>query len=167
MSFDRRNELIGVISRERSLKELAAASGIDDHDLVVRLHDAGFDAESLPALMLAPIAMVAWGSGYVSEYESRVASHAIFHSEVSEHPAAMSVLRDWLQERPDKSLMTLWHDFATARLSRVSPSTKAEILDRRHSQAKEVALASGGILGFGSICDGEQLVLDQIQSLRE
>jgi len=165
LSVECRNDLPAAMARERALQEIASVSGIDDIDLAVRLHEAGFGPESLSALSLAPIVVIAWGSGEVTDHESRAAYHAIFDSELVGNPAAIAVFRGWLAKRPDKSLMSLWCDFVITQLDRVSPPTRQAILDRLSMQARQVALASGGILGYGSICEGEQKVLNQITAL--
>ena len=157
-----RGEAQRAIAAKQIKKELAAAVGTDDAGLVDRLFEAGFTAETLPALTKAPIALIAWGSGCVMAEERATAMKAVYDSELAGHPAAIAKFQSWLDSRPDEGLFLLWADFTKSQPSDPiadSPQAKREEILR---VANDVAIASGGLLGYGAICPGEQAILDRL-----
>lgn len=158
--LDLRQELLRALAMERTRQELADAAQTDDTELVDRLHKAGFTPETLPALTLAPLALVAWGSGDVTQEERSAAIQAVFESEVSGNRLAIRQFQSWLERRPDPGLLTLWAEFTQAKMLRSGASTNE--VDRVMYFANQVAMASGGFLGYGSICEGEQAIIDRV-----
>ncbi len=71
----------------------------------------------------------------------------------------------WLDLRPDPDLLVLWADFTQARLKVRRLAALNAHHERMSRLAIDVALASGGFLGFGAICLGEQTVLDNIHAV--
>lgn len=160
-----RQQLLLKMSMEQTKQELAEAAHTDDARLIELLLQAGFTAETLPALSLAPIALVAWGSGYVTAEERAVAMQAIFESEISGNQAAIAKFESWLETRPAPNLFYLWANITTDRLARVQPDDLHADAIRISRLAKRVALASGGFMGFGMICSGEQVVIDRLRNV--
>lgn len=152
------------MAREADKKSLADFARIDDDELLGDLVDAGFTPATLPALQLAPIAFVAWASQYVTEEECQSAVATIYESRLHEFPAAMSRMQSWLDMRPDQNLWDLWFAFTRCRLERTEVKMRITMGNQLLRQATAVVLASGGFLGIGRICPGEQWILDGIQS---
>lgn len=155
-----RQQMLQTLATERTKRELAETARIHDSTLLDRLLNAGLDAETLPGLALAPIALVAWGSGYVTRAERDAAIQAIFDSEVSGNGPATAKFQSWLETRPEPGLFWLWADFMNR--ERDGTLTENAYRDRLIYSANQVALASGGFLGFGAICNGEQTIIDRI-----
>ncbi|MGB7328882.1 MAG: hypothetical protein WBD31_28645 [Rubripirellula sp.] len=158
-----RKQLLQSLAVERTRIELAHAASTADSELIEMLFHAGFTAETLPALTLAPIALVAWGSGYVTDEERAIAMRAVFDSDLSGNGPAIAKFQSWLDERPDPNLFYLWANVTTDQIKRVRSGTQEAIGDRMIRMAEQVARASGGFLGFGSICSGEQDVIDSVR----
>jgi hypothetical protein len=158
-----RQELRQAVAAERAKQELAGAACTDDSDLIERLFVAGFTAETLPALSAAPIALVAWGSGQVTREELAVAMQAIRDSEVAEQYAAIAKFQSWLETRPGPELFALWQDFTQVRF------TKMQVSEQESNQMihwlNQVALSSGGVLGFGAICAEERAIIQRIREV--
>lgn len=144
--------------RDRLLSQCPAA----DDELIDRLIAMNFNADNLPALDLAPLAVVAWASGYVTEDESKRAILAIFDSQASGNPAAIECVRRWLQSRPPQGLLDLWEDYAVASCGDRPVRQWQQEGQSLLQSATSIAIASGGLLGFGSICEAEKSVLDRI-----
>ncbi|MGB7346983.1 MAG: hypothetical protein WBD20_22355 [Pirellulaceae bacterium] len=158
-------QLDAYLQRERYKKELAGLARIDDDALVGRLVDAGFSANTLPALPLAPIAFVAWASNSVSERESQAVIASIFESQLYRRPAAAARVQSWLDQRPTQALWQLWVDYTKKRLECASIKQRKIAGARLLRQATQVALASGGFMGLGSVCAAENEVLESIRNV--
>ena len=147
----------------RKRQRLGESTGIDDELLLDQLVQHGFCADTIQALELFPLASVAWGSGTVTNGEFERAVAAIFQSSLPDRAPAIRLFQSWLRSRPDPSLDRLWEDYVSA-LYNQSPPRLTRVDGRwLYEQAKQIALASGGLFGFGQICRGEQDVLDMIQ----
>lgn len=157
-----REEHSDAVNRRHRHIEIAKAGRIDDVELVERLVDAGLDAATLPAIELAPLAVVAWASGSVSEDENRAVAQSIAESELAHDAVAIARFKSWLSRRPDCDLMSHWKDIQRNASTIEPPAMQQARLRRLHHLATRIAMASGGVLGFGRICPAEQAVLDRI-----
>jgi hypothetical protein len=151
--------------REAAKQQLADQSGIADDELLGRLVDFGFTIETLPALQLAPIAFVAWASTTVTEQESQAAITAIYETDLFHRPAAVAQIQGWLDEHPTQALWDLWQDFTVEHLLQLTASEQTLMAERLLRQATQVALASGGFAGLGSVCFAENRILQQIRTV--
>ena len=150
---------------EQRLAELTEAAGVKDAELARHLIDAGIDASNVAALTLTPIVFVAWASGTVSPEERQGVMSAALRRGVNSNPLAFRLLEQWLQTRPPRELWSLWKEYAAALHQTLPAETAEKLRERLLTQAREVAMASGGVLGVGKICPSEQRVLDEIESV--
>lgn len=151
--------------RSKRLEELTRATGLHDEELASHLLDVGIDASNVAALTLSPIVFIAWASGTVSPEERQGVMSAALRRGVSSNPLAFRLLEQWLQTRPPRELWTLWKEYATALYEALPDATATKLRERLLTQCREVAMASGGVLGVGKICPAEQRVLDEIDAL--
>jgi len=158
-------ELIKVLAIESEKKELIQATQISDPELLSRLMKEGFRSDTLVALELVPIACVAWASGSVTDPERKVVMSSLEDFGLLVNQASNDRFQGWLNTRPDRELLLLWRDFVTAKLSPVSSEAQYAIGIRLLKKSTEVAMASGGLLGFGTICYAEQVILDEISEV--
>lgn len=147
----------------RTREEFSRCCPDADEALITRLLDAGFTWESLPALLVAPLAEVAWASGEVTAKEGQKALLSLFDSQVVGNGPAVEQFRNWLKKRPPVELMDLWEDYLTCCRHRTDPSIHRDQGRLLQEQARAIALASGGILGLGAIADAEQAIIDRIE----
>ncbi len=158
-------EFVNSLTIEEQKKELALAVQIKNPQIVSDLYDAGFRAETADVIDLIPIAFVAWASGSVTADERKTVITALEQFEVVEKAVALKLFTTWLDTRPSNKLMTLWEDAMRAKREVLSDEVWSELGSRLLLNCREVAMASGGILGFGKICEAEQAVLDQVSDL--
>ncbi len=158
-------EFLDTLTIEEQKNELALAVRIKNPQIVSDLYDAGFRAENADAIDLIPIAFTAWASGSVTEDERQTVTAALTQFEVVENPVALKLFTSWLDTRPNNKLMTLWEDAMRAKREVLSDEVWSELGSRLLLNCRAVAMASGGILGFGKICEAEQAVLDQVSDL--
>lgn len=157
----RKRRLAASLSQHKR-KELQDALPGADASLTDRLLEMGIDAETLPAMHLAPLAVVAWASGSVTHEENAQAVLAIFDSQVSGNVKAVEKVKSWLRRRPPHGLLDLWEDYVLQNQVDLDDAHWEYTGELLMQNAKAIALASGGVLGFGSICKAEQDVLDRI-----
>jgi len=158
-------ELIKALAIEGEKQELIQATQIEDPALLSRLLKAGFCSETLSALELVPIAFIAWASGSVTHPERKVVVGSLVDYGILVSRASNDRFQGWLDTRPDRGLFLLWKDYTTAKLSSVGCEVRHAIGIRLLKKSTEVAMASGGLLGFGTICDAEQVILDEISEV--
>ena len=158
-------ELIAALAIESETQELIRSTQIEEPELLSRLREAGFCSETLSALELVPITFVAWASGSVTNEERKVVMSSLEDYGLLINQASSDQFRGWLDSRPDHKLFLLWKDYITVKLSSVSSEVRHAIGIRLFKKSSEIAMASGGLLGFGTICDGEQEILDDISEL--
>lgn len=150
---------------EQRFEELLRVTGIEDRELIAQLASFGFDERTIPALDLLPLAEIAWASGEVSAKERMVATCCVVESELIGNPSAVEVFQTWLQQRPQEQLHRLWLHFTHQCTENMRPSLRLAVGRRLKHQATQVAEASGGYLGIGSICEAEQQILDLIDEV--
>jgi len=153
---------IVALSIESEKQELIHSTQIEEPVLLSRLLKAGFYSETLSALELVPIAFVAWASGSVTDPERKVVVSSLVDYGLLVNQESNDRFQGWLDTRPDCELFLLWKDYITAKLSPVSCEVRHALGIRLLKKSTEVAMASGGILGFGTICEAEQVILDEI-----
>lgn len=160
-----RRRLADRIHRDRRRGALAEATNLDDLDLLDRLVNHGFSLRDVAALDYAPLAFISWADGYVTPEERSTAFDALAIVEELQPVQARMLLSDWLEVRPGRSLFRLWEDFASARVMQWDGPVDEPFCRRVLDAATSIAVASGGVLGFGAICPAEQRILDRMASI--
>lgn len=147
----------------RSKKQaLAAASGITDGAVLDELVALGIDGNTLAALSLVPLVMVAWADGGPDDKERRAVLAAAAKAGIGEGDFGHQLLDRWLKTRPPPELFTAWKDYVRATSGLLDEGARralrAELLDRSRS----VAEATGGTLGIGRVSPAEDAVLERL-----
>ena len=158
-------ELIKALAIESEKQELIRSTQIEESELLSRLLKAGFCPESLFALELFPIAFVAWASGSVTDPERKVVLGSLVDYGLLVNQASNDRFQGWLEIHPDRELFLLWKDYLTVKLSPVSSEVRHAKGIRLLKKSIEIAMASGGLLGFGTICEAERVILDEISEV--
>jgi len=160
-------ELIKVLAMESEKQELIQATQIEDPELLSRLMKEGFRSDTISALELVPIAFIAWASGWVTDQERKVIMSSLEEFGLLVNQTSNDRFQGWLNTRPDRELFLLWKDFVTAKRIPFSSEAQYAIGIRLFKKSIEIAMASGGFLGFGTICEAEQEMLDEISEVFE
>lgn len=164
LTFDRYRRLYLAEYDRRMLRQNL---GIEDSELVNRLHLAGFCSENVMALNTLPVVMTAWASGTVTIDERRAAEVIVFEPDLIANGPAIELFRSWLQEQPASEWWQLWEEFIEARGAVMSTRRINELSRSTLSACRKVAMASGGIWGLGKISPAEQRVLIRTQRVFE
>jgi hypothetical protein len=152
-----RSQLAEMEEREK----VAHVSGILDEQLLLDLVRMGVTAETLLAMRFVPMVAVAWSDDVVSAEEQAAILKSVEAEDIAPGSPAYQLLRDWLERRPDEAVIAAWKAYISE-LARIMPAESLEKLRQRtESLCYQVAKASGGFLGIGSISHAEQTAIDE------
>jgi len=147
---------------EAQLKELAAATGIPNEEILQTLQELGYTRDTVALLHLVPLIHIAWVDGSVTSREREMILEAAGLRGVEQSSPAYQQLTEWLDHRPseeffDKTLRII------SGLLETTPERDQAGASSVLSESIRIAGASGGILGFGNkISDEEQALLQRI-----
>ncbi|MBP0445689.1 hypothetical protein J8J14_12990 [Roseomonas sp. SSH11] len=147
----------GRPERER----LADASGLQDAALLDRLVGLGIRGETLAALTLVPLVVVAWCDGTLGEKERAAILEAAHHAGLDGTGPGRELLAAWLAKAPPPGLLGAWTDYVHA----LSPEARATLRRQVMDRATQVAEAAGGMLGLlNGISPAERRTLQQLEA---
>ncbi len=130
-------------------EELSQASGITDGRLLDLLVDLRITSESLAALALAPLVMVAWADGRVDAKERAAVIEAARAAGVRRGDLSDRLLEQRLADRPDPALVNAWTAYVRLLGRTLPPEDFAHLKTQMLDRARSVAEASRGRLGLG------------------
>lgn len=143
---------------------LRAASGMTDDAVLDQLLALGIDADTVAALSLVPLVVVAWADAEIQDREREAIMTAAQGKGIEPGSSTHELLDAWLTERPGPELTKAWVGYVDA-LDDQLTTQQLEILERQViGRARAVAEAAGGILGFKKVSDGEKKVLSELQA---
>jgi len=156
---------IGIGSHPREVRaELGAELDLADGWLLEQIAALGVAPETTPAFEALPLVEVAWADGSVDPEERwRVLAAATAFGLELGRPAHAQ-LELWLSRRPPEVFFEAWRRFAAQRLSRPDAAPRAR---RVLEEARRVAAAAGGVLGFGVVSSAERASLERIRAALE
>ena len=146
--------------RREALREVAphADDALLDHFIAL-----GLSPQTVLAIVLVPLAAVAWADGKIDAREKEAVLRAAADRGIAPGTAAHALLTGWLEHPPSSALMNAWKNYVTAMWSRFEETEKREMHGRLIGMARDVAQAAGGFLGVGKISPPEQAVLDHLE----
>ncbi len=154
-----------AMHREEAKKLLIGTLGFEDNALVEHLLDAGFDAGSISALVLAPLVFVAWADGEVSSAERQAIMSEALHRGLRSTENSFHLIEHWLELRPPRQLWSVWCEYA-ASLRKSLPIELEHILSGSlFNRCEAVAQSGTGLLGTTHISTPAREMLDRIQAV--
>ena len=115
------------------------------------------------AFSLIPLIEVAWADWEIQEKEREAVLNAAYARGIEKGSTTCELLENWLKRRPGPEMLETWKHYVGVITSKMDASHRTVFRDGVMAQAKGVAEAAGGFLGFGSrISDAEQKVLDDL-----
>jgi len=128
--------------------------------LAQRLHDLGFDADTVPALHLLPLVAVAWADDKVTARERQAVLQVAKLHNIQPGSRAWLLLESVLEQRLDpevgRQVLHMVHDLLAAR--GLHPQSLVEA-------CLDVASASGGVLGLGNkVSPQERALIESLAS---
>ncbi len=129
---------------------LAAASHIQDPAVLDRLLELGLGAETLSALTLVPLVLVAWADGDLSDLERDAVMEAAAQKGIHPDSPGHALLAGWLRTKPGPQLVAAWKDYVHSLARPLDLDARRELEIHVMDQARKVADAAGGFLGLTS-----------------
>lgn len=143
---------------------LAAASGISDPAVLESLGKLGIGAETLAALALVPVVIVAWADGHIDAQERAAVLQAAEGAGVGKGGTAYPILEGWLKERPPPAVLETWKSYTRALAGTLDAGARDKLKADLLGRARAVAEATGGFMGMGQrVSAGEKAALDDLE----
>lgn len=156
----KKKEEASLEERKKSLRENTKFSTETIDELV----SLGIDHNTLKIVCLIPLLQVAWADGYIDRKETESILRAAHAEGIEDDSAEIELLELWLQEKPDQSLFQAWRDLTADSIKNLANEDVQILKTQVLKISRKVAEAAGGFLGFGSISDVEQAVINEIES---
>ena len=160
-----REEIRAQQQKQDGMAALAGNCGVKDAAVLEALIDAGIEPETLPALTLLPLVVVAWADGSVDPKERSAVLEAAESAGIAKGDSPYTLLDAWLAVRPPENFMDAWEAYAGELREILSEEQRATVRSDIVERARRVADAAGGVLGLGSrISRAEKEVLKRIEA---
>lgn len=163
-SFFRERDL-GLLAYLRSQadqtrNQLAEISKIHDIKVLDELIRVGITAESFTALSLLPLVRIAWADAEIQDSERAAILQAAETEGISKDSTNYQLLKGWLDDRPDPTLLEAWREYAVELAKELDDASLAEVRRITMDRARRIAELTGGILGLShQISKGEERAL--------
>ena len=151
-SFFRERDL-GLLAYLRSQtdqtrNQLAEISKIHDIKVLDELIRVGITAESFTALSLLPLVRIAWADAEMQDSERVAILQAAETEGISKDSTNYQLLKGWLDDRPDPTLLEAWRDYAVELAKELDDASLAEVRRITMDRARRISELTGGILGL-------------------
>lgn len=168
--FDRQSkELLEKLrhnaGRELSLKELTAATGIQNEAVLNSLMAAGMTPSVVAALTLAPLVFVAWADGHMDEKERQALLTSAHQVGIVPGQDSYELLASWLNRAPDPNLFESWLFYISGMRDVINEADWDRLSKDILERSRSVAEAAGSFLRLGRrISDAEKKMLGDIET---
>lgn len=158
-------ELRTASKNKASRLALAKEAGISDERLAEELIELEVTPESLVAIRLVPLVMVAWADRDVSDEERDTVIAEARRLGIHAGTFADKMLDSWLRKRPSQVLCDAWARYTRSLLLDIPYEIREAYVKEIKREMLAVARASGGMMGLGSVNDRELDVLERMTDL--
>ena len=169
LDAERIEKLHQARERKQAKDALARATGIAEERVLEEILDVGVDTETLKALSLVPLVCVAWADGKLDDKEREAALRAAEAEGVCRESGSYPLFEAWLSKPPGAgggTLLEAWKDYTAALLGFLGDEAREALRRDILGRAREVARATGGLLGLGRrISPEEQAMLDELEAV--
>lgn len=158
--LDRMRRADRAASRKRVL---AAATGIADEALLDAWVTLNIGPQTVAALTLVPLVLVAWADGRLEAREAAALRQAAHDAGLDRNSDAAALLEAWLAAPPPRQMEQAWRDYAHSLAAGLDVPARAALKVETLGRARRVAEAAGGFLGLGPrVSAAEERVLDSL-----
>lgn len=139
-------------------------TGLVDPKTIDQLLALKLDAGTIAAFTLFPLIDVAWADGAVDAKEKKAVMQACEAKGIKSGSPGWALVDGWLEQQPPAAMRETWMAYAKSVGGSLDAPAKALIKNELLGRAREVAEASGGILGMGNkVSKGEADVLAKLE----
>jgi len=146
-------------------ESLSKASGITDDELLGKLIELGISEETLCAIRLVPMVVVAWADDDLHAREREAIMHGAEGYGIEDGSVAHDLLTGWLDSKPSAALFDAWEGYmATLKEHLTEEQTKViktQIIGRAH----DVAKSAGGFLGVATESGPEKAMIEKLEGV--
>ncbi len=166
--YEKDQNLIQARRKLEEMKEtkenLAKVSGIQNDAVLDKLLALEIRPETLTTLFMIPLVEIAWADGELHDKERDEVFRYVEKAGLRNKNIPPKIQGTWQKRRPGPELMDAWVDYIKALCSRLSDAERLALKQEVLADARAVASAAGGFLGFGKLSAEEQRVLDQMEA---
>jgi hypothetical protein len=130
--------------------------------LLQQLHLLGIDRRNLRALPLLPLVEVAWADGRIQDAERVYIEQKAAEHRLSDEDRLM--LGNWFSHPPSPGYTQAAHTALAWLRRHGDPALAPAMLTAVVDDARKVAEAAGGVLGFGRVCRAEREAIQRLES---
>ncbi len=156
-------ELRAKMTEEEQRATLANVCGVKDPQVIDALIKSKINAETLAALTMVPLVRVAWADRQMDPKEKAAILKAADESRCPAGSPGHILLESWLNAPPSAALFDTWKEFVRELKQTAKPSHFEALHAGVVRNARDVARAAGGLLGFHAVSDKEEAVLAEIE----
>ena len=143
-------------------KALEEETGIHDPEMLGQLEELGFTPDTIALLPLIPVLQVAWAEAGVSTAERKAILALARARGIADGSAADHQLKAWLDQRPSGDTFRKGMRLIAAMVEHPEQGHADITADDLLKYCEEIAHASGGLFGIGSVSAEEQAAMQQI-----
>jgi hypothetical protein len=148
---------------ERRQGELAGVTGILDSKVLAGLVADGVAPDSLLALAVAPIVVMAWRKGKVEPAEKNAILRVAEQRGINQGTPGWTLVEGWLERRPGPELRPAWDAYVAALREKLPPAEFAKLREDIVGRAREVARAAGRFLGIARVSAEEKRFIEELE----
>jgi len=148
--------------REATKASLRKGTGMTDEDVLDKLVELNLSAETVEALSLVPLVMVAWADGSMHDREREAILHGAAGKGIEDGSASHGLLVNWLNNKPNEDLFSAWESYIHALLEHLTVKQRELLAAQVVERARDVATIAGGFLGIASISGAEEEALARL-----
>jgi hypothetical protein len=142
---------------------LARVSGIHDDALREKLIELDIGAETLTTLIGVPLIEVAWADGAMDDKERKKLFEYAEKAGLRQKGLDPKVMSVWLEKKPDPALFEAWKHYIQTLCKELGAHERKALEDEVMADARSIAVAAGGVLGFAKISAEEKAMLKAIE----
>jgi hypothetical protein len=158
--IERRAELQQM---KQTKESLAAVSGIHDDALLEKLIALDIGPETMATLIGIPLIEVAWADGKMDDKERKKLFEYAERAGLRQKGLDPKIMSAWLKTKPDPALLKAWMQYMQTLCRKLSAHERKALRDEVMADARSVAEAAGGILGYGKISTEEKAILKKVE----
>lgn len=143
-------------------KTLEEETGIHDPEMLRELEELGFTPDTIALLPLIPVLQVAWAESGVSTVERTAILELARARGIVDGSVADHQLKTWLDHRPSGETFHKAMRLIAAMVEHPEQGHADITADDLLEYCEEIARASGGLFGIGSVSAEEQAAMQQI-----
>ena len=148
--------------QEKKRQQLSKLMHVEDEATLDGLIEQGIDHNSVAALLLVPLTVVAWADGRITGEERSTVIEIAAKYAKEDSEKFVDVVKQWLDHEPSEALWDAWLAYIRAlREQSLGPATEM-LSEKLIDHAQEVAEASHSFLSFSRINAEKQQALDRV-----